>query len=194
MKPNLTQILSLSTLAFGSFILTACQATPTLPTPVTNATNATTIAPEAQKITPEQLAGYHWKLVKVTNYENQNLLPLSNYLESNNTFKASIPTMDFELGKDRKVGDTQLSLNYTMGCNLHFTGKKLANNVLTSLNNRTLSTMVGCGEVNKAETQLASLLAGKSQLSLKQGDRPFLTQTTEENATLVWQGTPKNQH
>lgn len=148
------------------------------------------IVPAVGNITPEQLASYHWKLIKATDSDNKEILPLSNYLEKNNKIATTLPRLDFNIEKTRKRDDTGIGLNYTMGCNLRSTSKYLVNNVLTSINNLSISTMIGCGDLDIAETQLSALMGGTSQLSMRQGDIAFLTQITKKNATLIWQGTP----
>lgn len=147
------------------------------------------IAPEVDTITPEYLASYHWKLVKATDSHNKDILPLSNYLEKNSKFKKTIPILDFKVNKNPKFDNTVIGLSYTMGCNQYLKGKYLVDNVLTSINSQSITTLVGCGELNDAESQLGGLVSGTSQLSMRKGDIPFLTQITEHNSTLVWQGT-----
>ena len=61
------------------------------------------------------------------------------------------------------------------------------NNVLM-VSDAMQSTMMLCAPLKEAERKLANLVVGTSQLELKDGDIPVLTQITENGSTLVWQG------
>lgn len=137
----------------------------------TSMTGSDKSATEA-KITPEVLSRYHWTLVSAADNNNQ---PVAE-LERLNTAEQEA-TLAFTLN----------ALSPSVGCNQMSVGYEVTNNVLQTKGQMT-STLMGCGDMQPAESKLASLVAGTSQLVLNDGAAPTLTQITDDKVTLIWQG------
>lgn len=136
--------------------------------PMSNANNAS----NKDWITADLLARYHWTLVSAKDNKNQPLTALE-------AIKNQV-VLDF--GKQ----ENQDTASFGVGCNQMGTGIDITNNVMKI--GDVMSTQMYCDKLNEAESQLGKLMAGTSQLSYQSGSVPVLTQTTSNQATLIWQG------
>lgn len=190
-----TKLSLLSSLALGSFILTACQPTPqkeTVSKVITPAVAETivkdptpppvlTIPPfvfDNNNLTAEQLSNFRWELYQATDSNQKAILPLMD--------KAITAGMEIH-PKDRKNPQIQETIYFSAGCNSMQGKMTLKNNQLTP--KRIMTTEKGCPSLlGKADNQLASLMNGTSKLSVENAEVPILTQVTESKAKLVWKG------
>lgn len=170
-----------SSILVATLLVVGCQNT--APLEMTKKNNATTIDQETSmtdgniasvklNITPEVLARYHWTLVSAVDNNNQPLLPLT-------SIKKQVTLNFMQQNNQNLVG-------FGVGCNSMGGDYQLNDNVMTVGN--VVSTMMLCHDLNEAEETLSGLMSNDSQLSLKEGTVPILTQLIDNNATLVWQG------
>jgi heat shock protein HslJ len=80
----------------------------------------------------------------------------------------------------------QDTLSYSVGCNTISAGYQLKGHTLTT--EEGMSTKMSCGELDVAENTLNTLMQGSSEFKIDQGDNPVLTQFTDDDVTLVWNG------
>ncbi|WP_201580185.1 META domain-containing protein [Psychrobacter sp. Pi2-52] len=80
----------------------------------------------------------------------------------------------------------QDTLSYSVGCNTISAGYQLKGHTLTT--EEGMSTKMSCGELDLAENILNTLMQGSSEFKIDQGDNPVLTQFTDDDVTLVWNG------
>lgn len=80
----------------------------------------------------------------------------------------------------------QDTLSYSVGCNTISAGYQLKGHTLTT--EEDMSTKMSCGELDVAENTLNTLMQGSSEFKIDQGDNPVLTQFTDDDVTLVWNG------
>ena len=169
-----TQLTMLSILATGFITLSGCQsmssdnATNNSPSIVTDANTAKV----DRQITPSDLASHNWTLVTATDGNNQPITVLTNLEKT---------------GKPAILDFTKDNISPNVGCNSMSSSYTIENNVLM-VSDAMQSTMMLCAPLKEAERKLANLVVGTSQLELKDGDIPVLTQITEDGSTLVWQG------
>ncbi|PNK59752.1 META domain-containing protein [Psychrobacter sp. FDAARGOS_221] len=164
---------TLPIVAFATLIsLTGCQ-TMSLHQNEGTTNDSTNHSAEAVKqINNNDLAAYHWQLVKATDNQKRPI-------ESLNKIKQQV-TLSF----DKKQNG--YGIWFSVGCNSMGAGYTLQSNTMQV--GQIISTMMLCQDLDAAEKQLASLMDGRSQLSLKAAENPILTQTTENGSTIVWQG------
>lgn len=157
--------------------LTGCQSTDALNGKAVGNADATMTdgdnAAADKWIATTQLARYEWTLVNATDANNKQLTPLTTIKE------------DVKLNFARRGNED--SIGFTVGCNGMGGSYTLNNNVLTVGN--VMSTQMFCQDKNEAEKLLAAAMSQESQLSFKGDKNPVLTQITNDNLTLVWQGT-----
>ncbi|MBF0658562.1 META and DUF4377 domain-containing protein [Psychrobacter sp. NG25] len=133
------------------------------------------------------LSRYRWTLISATDSHDQ---PLDILMQITDQVRLSL---------NQYQG--QNTLNYNVGCNTISATYQLQGAALTVEDS--MSTKMSCGDLNKAEDNLSTLMQGDSELVLAmandasvdslKSDTPILTQTTSDDDTLVWQGklTPK---
>jgi len=80
----------------------------------------------------------------------------------------------------------QDTLSYSVGCNTISAGYQLKGHTLTT--EEGMSTKMSCGELDLAENTLNTLMQGSSEFKIDQGDNLVLTQFTDDDVTLVWNG------
>lgn len=136
--------------------------------PMSNANNAS----NKDWITADLLARYHWTLVSAKDNKNQPLTALE-------AIKNQV-VLDFV------KQENQDTASFGVGCNQMGAGIDITNNVMKI--GDIMGTQMYCDKLNEAESQLGKLMAGTSQLSYQSGSVPVLTQTTNNQATLIWQG------
>lgn len=121
----------------------------------------------------DELSHYHWQLLSAVDGNNQ---PVSALETSKNPARLSF---------DKQQG--QIVASFGVGCNAMSGKASLTNNVITI--GQVISTEMMCDpQTNDAERLLAQAMHGDSQLKLKAGTTPILTQIAANNSTLVWQG------
>jgi heat shock protein HslJ len=128
------------------------------------------------------LSRYRWTLISATDSHDQ---PLDMLMQITDQVRLSL---------NQYQG--QNTLNYSVGCNTISATYQLQGSALTVEDS--MSTKMSCGDLNKAEDNLSTLMQGDSELVLAmasnasvdslKSDTPILTQTTSDAATLVWQG------
>lgn len=80
----------------------------------------------------------------------------------------------------------QDAISYSVGCNMMSAAYQLQGSTLTLKDS--MSTKMSCDDLNEAENRLSQLMQGSSQLSMADGETPLLTQITDDEITLVWNG------
>mgnify|MGYP003662840646 CR=1 FL=1 len=80
----------------------------------------------------------------------------------------------------------QDTLSYSVGCNTISAGYQLKGHTVTT--EEGMSTKMSCGELDMAENTLNTLMQGSNEFKIDQGDNPVLTQFTDDDVTLVWNG------
>ena len=128
------------------------------------------------------LSRYRWTLISATDSHDQ---PLDMLMQITDQVRLSFNEYQ-----------GQNTLNYSVGCNTVSAAYQLQGTALTIEDS--MSTKMSCGDLNKAEDNLSTLMQGDSELILAmandasvdslKSDTPILTQTTSDAATLVWQG------
>ncbi|MBH0085843.1 META and DUF4377 domain-containing protein [Psychrobacter sp. SCQQ22] len=128
------------------------------------------------------LSRYRWTLISATDSHDQ---PLDMLMQITDQVRLSL---------NQYQG--QNTLNYSVGCNTISATYQLQGSALTVEDS--MSTKMSCGDLNKAEDNLSTLMQGDSELVLAiannasvdslKSDIPILTQTISDAATLVWQG------
>ena len=78
------------------------------------------------------------------------------------------------------------TLIYSVGCNTISAAYQLQGHTLSI--EEGMSTKISCSELDMAENKLNALMLGNSELKIEQSDSPVLTQFTNDNVTLVWNG------
>ncbi|MDN5621459.1 MAG: META and DUF4377 domain-containing protein [Psychrobacter sp.] len=78
------------------------------------------------------------------------------------------------------------TLIYSVGCNTISAAYQLQGHTLSI--EEGMSTKISCSDLDMAENTLNTLMLGSSELKMEQGDSPVLTQFTNDNVTLVWNG------
>lgn len=130
------------------------------------------LAPEINHVTAADLSRYQWTLVSAVDSSNLRLEPL-------NAIKDQVK-LSFGQLKGVDV------LRYTVGCNTVTGRLQLVDSVLRVQEG--VSTKMFCEDLDDAEKLLNHAMQGDSQLTLKQGAVPILTQLANANTTLVWRG------
>ncbi|MBH0096001.1 META and DUF4377 domain-containing protein [Psychrobacter sp. NZS113] len=128
------------------------------------------------------LSRYRWTLISATDSHDQ---PLDMLMQITDQVRLSLNEYQ-----------GQNTLNYSVGCNTISATYQLQGAALTVEDS--MSTKMSCGDLNKAEDNLSTLMQGDSKLVLAmandasvdslKSDTPILTQTTSDDDTLVWQG------
>ena len=80
----------------------------------------------------------------------------------------------------------QDTLSYSVGCNMVSAAYELQGHTLSI--EEGMSTKMSCSDLDMAENTLNTLMLGNSELKIEQSDSPVLTQFTNDNVTLVWNG------
>lgn len=174
-----------ASIVLASFSLSACQnTTPINPNQVLSPSSAniqsTQTTPELNEnsateishVTTSDLSQYQWTLVTAVDSSNMRLVPL-------NAVKDQV-LLNFGQLKGMNI------LRYSLGCNTMTGRLQLVDSVMTI--EEGVSTKKFCAELDEAEKLLNRAMYGDSQLSLKRGAVPILTQLADDNTTLVWQG------
>ncbi|MDO5768709.1 MAG: META domain-containing protein [Psychrobacter sp.] len=126
-----------------------------------------------QAMTIDQLSQYHWKLLSAVDGNNK---PMSTLEAGKEVARLSFQQQQGQIGA-----------SFGVGCNAMNGQAALKGNVLTL--SQVISTEMMCDpQTNQAETLLAQAMQGSSQLALKAGTTPILTQVAANKTTLVWQG------
>ena len=178
-----------ASIVLASFSLSACQNTTpidpsTVKLPASSSAQATNtaqtlplvkedLAPEIDHVTAADLSRYQWTLVSAVDSSNMRLVPL-------NAVKDQV-LLNFGQLKEMNI------LRYSLGCNTMTGRLQLVDSVMTI--EEGVSTKKFCAELDEAEKLLNRAMHGDSQLSIKRGAVPILTQLADDNTTLVWQGT-----
>lgn len=191
-KPQSTSSVVMGILLASTLTFTACQsphpihktaANAAASSPASSPAKTTTDAGMEDKqtqITPKQLATYEWQLLGATDGDNRPIGELTLAKDSTVLTFSPFSTLD----------DSQ-TVGFSVGCNGIGADYQLEDNVLTVSN--IVSTLMLCQQLDRAEKKLSQLMSGSSQLSLKTGATPILTQITDDNATLVWRGSMTKQ-
>jgi hypothetical protein len=193
-RQPITKLLLLPSVLAVSLILGACQKNaPSTESEATDATASaevrptlanTEVEPDANKIVAasevtelsvEQrmianLARHRWTLMTAKDASNQPLAPLIN-------IKDQVALL-FNQGQD--------TLSYSVGCNTMSAAYELQAQRLTIEDS--MSTKMSCGNLDIAESLLNTLMQGSSELTVTEGERPLLTQVTNDSMTLIWTG------
>lgn len=80
----------------------------------------------------------------------------------------------------------QDTLSYSVGCNTISAVYQLKGHTLTT--EEGMSTKMSCGDLDEAENTLNTFMQGSSEFNIDQGDNTVLTQVTDDDVTLVWNG------
>jgi len=80
----------------------------------------------------------------------------------------------------------QDTLSYSVGCNTISAVYQLKGHTLTT--EEGMSTKMSCGDLGEAENTLNTFMQGSSEFNIDQGDSTVLTQVTNDDVTLVWNG------
>lgn len=174
-----------ASIVLASFSLSACQnTTPINPNQVLSPSSAniqsTQTTPELNEnsateishVTTSDLSQYQWTLVSAVDSSNMRLVPL-------NAVKDQV-LLNFGQLKGMNI------LRYSLGCNTMTGRLQLVDSVMTI--EEGVSTKKFCAELDEAEKLLNRAMHGDSQLSIKRGAVPILTQLADDNTILVWQG------
>ena len=130
------------------------------------------LAPEINHVTAADLSRYQWTLVSAVDSGNLRLEPLTAIKDQVKLSFGQLKGVDI--------------LRYTVGCNTVTGRLQLIDSVMSVQEG--VSTKMFCEDLDDAEKLLNHAMHGDSQLSLKQGAVPILTQLAGANTTLVWQG------
>ena len=193
-RQPITKLLLLSSVLAVSLTLGACQKNaPSTESEGTDATasaemratlantevepdaNETVAASEVTELSVEQqmianLARHRWTLMTAKGASDQPLAPLINIKDQ--------VTLLFNQGQD--------TLSYSVGCNTMSAAYELQAQRLTIEDS--MSTKMSCGNLDSAESLLNTLMQGSSELTVTEGERPLLTQVTNDSMTLIWTG------
>lgn len=191
-KPTLKLAL-LPSLLVASFALSACQnasspvdaeeqdiadttseavnpAATEIVNPTDTATADASMTAEQQMI--DNLARYRWTLATATDNSTQ---PLTSLMDVKDQI-----TLNFNQYQG------QNTVSYSVGCNMMSAAYQLQGSTLKTEDS--MSTKMLCADLNTAENRLNELMQGASQLDLADGEKPMLTQVTNDSTTLVWAG------
>ncbi|MGE6329055.1 META domain-containing protein [Psychrobacter pacificensis] len=136
-------------------------------------TNSATTESGSTTFTPEEklmntLSRHRWSLVRATDANEQ---PISELTDID--------------GQGTLVFNPE-TLIYSVGCNTISAAYQLQGHTLSI--EEGMSTKMSCSDLDMAENTLNTLMLGNSELKIEQGDSPVLTQFTNDNVTLVWNG------
>ena len=136
-------------------------------------TNSATTESGSTTFTPEEklmntLSRHRWSLVSATDANEQ---PISELTDID--------------GQGTLVFNPE-TLIYSVGCNTISAAYQLQGHTLSI--EEGMSTKISCSELDMAENKLYALMLGNRELKIEQGDSPVLTQFTNDNVTLVWNG------
>ena len=136
-------------------------------------TNSATTESGSTTFTPEEklmntLSRHRWSLVSATDANEQ---PISELTDID--------------GQGTLVFNPE-TLIYSVGCNTISAAYQLQGHTLSI--EEGMSTKISCSELDMAENKLYALMLGNSELKIEQSDSPVLTQFTNDNVTLVWNG------
>ena len=123
------------------------------------------------------LSDHRWTLISVMGNESQPLNELAAVKD------------EVRLSFNQYQG--QNTLNYSVGCNTISANYQLQGSVLSV--DDSMSTKMLCADLNAAENSLIDLMEGDSQIVVTKNDasqeeQAVLTQLTNEETTLVWEG------
>ena len=123
------------------------------------------------------LSDHRWTLISVMGNESQPLNELAAVKD------------EVRLSFNQYQG--QNTLNYSVGCNTISANYQLQGSVLSV--DDSMSTKMLCADLNAAENSLINLMEGDSQIVVTKNDasqeeQAVLTQLTNEETTLVWEG------
>ncbi|MGO2212753.1 META domain-containing protein [Psychrobacter alimentarius] len=123
------------------------------------------------------LSDHRWTLISVMGNESQPLNELAAVKD------------EVRLSFNQYQG--QNTLNYSVGCNTISANYQLQGSVLSV--DDSMSTKMLCADLNAAENSLIDLMEGDSQIVVikndaSQEEQAILTQLTNEETTLVWEG------
>jgi len=118
------------------------------------------------------LSHHRWTLVSAVDTNEQ---PMTEFANINS--QATLAFNQYQ-GQD--------TLSYSVGCNTISAGYQLKGHTLTT--EEGMSTKMSCGDLDVAENTLNTLMQGSSEFKIDQGDHPVLTQFTDDDVTLVWNG------
>ncbi|MGP9557318.1 META domain-containing protein [Psychrobacter sp. AOP7-A1-24] len=118
------------------------------------------------------LSHHRWTLVSAVDANEQPVADLANI--------NSRTTLSFNQyqGQD--------TLSYSVGCNTISAVYQLKGHTLTT--EEGMSTKMSCGDLDGAENTLNTFMQGSSEFNIDQGDTTVLTQVTDDDVTLVWNG------
>lgn len=136
-------------------------------------TNSATTESGSTTFTPEEklmntLSRHRWSLVRATDTNEQ---PISELTDID--------------GQGTLVFNPE-TLIYSVGCNTISAAYQLQGHTLSI--EEGMSTKMSCSDLDMAENTLNTLMLGNSELKIEQSDSPVLTQFTNDNVTLVWNG------
>jgi len=134
--------------------------------PAMDKPGSTKLSAEEKLITT--LSRHRWTLMSATDANEQ---PMPEFTDIN-----SQVTLVFN----------QDTLSYSVGCNMVSAAYELQGHALST--EEVMSTKISCNELDMAENKLNALMLGNSELKIEQSDSPVLTQFTNDNVTLVWNG------
>jgi len=118
------------------------------------------------------LSRHRWTLVGAVNANEQ---PVANLANINGHTTLSFNQYQ---GQD--------TLSYSVGCNTISAVYQLKGHTLTT--EEGMSTKMSCGDLDEAENTLNTFMHGSSEFNIDQGDNTVLTQVTDDDVTLVWNG------
>ncbi|MFT0773242.1 META domain-containing protein [Psychrobacter aquimaris] len=111
---------------------------------------------------------------------------LVNAVDANEQLMAEFANINSQVTLAFNQYQGQDTLSYSVGCNTISAGYQLKGHTLTT--EEGMSTKMSCGELDVAENALSTLMQGSSEFKIDQGDNPVLTQFTDDDVTLVWNG------
>ena len=138
--------------------------------PTTSAIDSTEITPERKMITT--LSQHRWTLTSA--------------IDANHNSMAEFAKINGQVTLAFNQYQGQDTLSFSVGCNLISAAYQLQGQTLTIEDG--MSTKMSCGDLDKAENTLNTLMVGSSEIKVEQGEHPVLTQLTNDNVTLVWNG------
>jgi len=140
------------------------------------------MSPTSDESEPVELTAQE-KLTTVLSHHRWTLV---NAIDANEKSVANLENTNSQITLTFNQYQGQDMLTYSVGCNTISAAYQLKGHILTT--EEGMSTKMSCGDLDVAENTLNTFMQGSSEFKIDQGDNPILTQFTDDDVTLVWNG------